>query len=360
MIFSCSQDPIFWNISKETAPVKPRIAGSPTKMLELNNIMYVASGDTLYRYNNGSWDSLSKPGGRIMDIAATSNTLYALCLNDAEDSISSVLKQYTGGGWSNISNSSGYSLIETIYADPDDTNNKLFAGASKNGTIITRDYGILHLDGNTLKDLTGNTGLLSGAAYDTNTTSSTYYLCTKGSGVYKYKSDLTTQTQFEGSRIFMGMIKLKLVDNSKKIIVVERDGGTLYMVDTSGGLTSTGKSTGKYATGALALWQEGSDRILTAGIQENLSSSSSTLYTNGYVEFYLTLNDSSSFTIGDRMDPPTYTIRRNPEQYASSIGKLPINHFYQASDGVFFASTQAKGLWSYRDRSGGWQWNAEN
>jgi len=366
MIFSCTQDPIFFKISKEVPPVKPRIPGHPTKMVEFkwdgtNPVMFVASGDSLHWYNGSSWDSglngiSQKPGGRIIDIAATSDCLYALCLYDSENkATTSVLKRNSGGGWSDITinNSSQYRFIETIYADP--SNTKLFAGAS---IAMTENYGILYLDDKNdtaLKQLKENTGLLSGVAFD-----SSYYLCTKGKKVFKVTGSTPTVTEIgDGKSEFMGMVKLA---SPTTIIVVERgvdsDGGmrgTLYKINSSGQLESTGKSIGNYATGALAVWKNPNNLteiILTAGKQEDLYTSSTSSYTNGYVEFKI-----NSGTLDSRIDPPSITVH-DSDRYTSTIGKHVINHMYQF-DGVFFASTQKDGLWSYRDRKEGWQWNAE-
>jgi len=61
---------------------------------------------------------------------------------------------------------------------------------------------------------------------------------------------------------------------------------------------------------------------------------------------------------------PSITVNGLTDRYTATIGKHPLNYMYQASDKIddnmtFFASTQAAGLWSYRNRGGGWQWNAE-
>jgi hypothetical protein len=61
---------------------------------------------------------------------------------------------------------------------------------------------------------------------------------------------------------------------------------------------------------------------------------------------------------------PDITVDGNTDRYTATIGKHPINHLFQTPNNIdprmtFFASTQTAGLWSYRDRTGGWQWNAE-
>jgi hypothetical protein len=357
MIFSCSQDAIFYNISQETLPEKPHVPGHPTNMVEFkwktNDLMYVASGNTLHWYREGVWCSgdhdMDQPGGRITGLAVASDYLYALCLSGS--GINTVLKRIKNDGstgWVTMDNDTGYKPLQTIYAD---NSGHLFAGAGSGS-----DYGILYLDSTTLKLLQGNTEMLTGAASD----SSNYYLSTKGKGVYSGAiSGLpsTPPVQINGeNHLFMGMIKLP----SNKIIVVKRDGGALYEVVSSSALNPLLVSTGKYATGALAVWKVDTYTMLVAGVQGALySSSSSSSYTNGYVEFIIDT---------DITGPNDPTITANPEQYRASLGKHPINHLHQASNNVdpsssnkrYFASTQSAGLWSYKPRTGGPEWNAEN
>jgi len=370
LVFSCSQDPIFFKISTETAPVKPRIPGGPTNMVVFNSRMYVASGK-LFSYNSASgWDdSLQPPGGKVKSLAATTAYLYALCLNDS--GVSTLRRIGTTGEWDTIGNAeSTYTLIQSIYA----TTGRLFAGARNNSGS---DYGILSLaDGasTTLQLINGlsNTEMLSGAARK----GTSHYLSTMGKGVYKIdEADLSANnpaTQLGGSEneLLMGMIQLE--DGS--IIVIKRNGGTFFEIQAdefkelkySDGVTV---ATGRFAIGALALWQQNvteGRKLLIAGIQGDLSNTTtSSSYTNGYVEF--DLKSDGSFDIGStRRDyNPSLTVDGNTDRYTATIGKHPINHLYQAPPDVdtnrtFFASTQAAGLWSYRDRTGGLQWNAEN
>jgi len=400
---SCGQDPIFYIISSETAPVPPRIPGSPTNMVVFErkyrsnpsdpgsektiSLLFVASG-ILHWYGRPlgtreppTWDrhyNIPQPWGRIISLAATKDRLYALCLTG--DSLIATL-QYMGhtGGWKTIPLRSDYPFIQSIYADPD--TNQLFAGACiSNKTAIT--YVILYLDpNNNLQILKRNTSMLSGAAYrDSN---DTYYLCTRGDGIFQVSKDSletntindTTVSQLTikktDNRIsFMGMIKLE--NSAQSIIAIGRFGGLLYEIDEGGAAhfsqmfynNGFGVATGGYAMGALALWEDytdGSVKKLVAGKQGTLYSTS---YNNGYVEFYLN-SDDKSFDKGNSaffMD----TVHGNFDRYSTSLVKQPVNHLFQVPATIdpnktFFASTQTAGLWSYRDRfnNGGWQWNAE-
>jgi len=438
---SCGQDPIFYIISTETAPIPPRIPGSPTNMVVFEreyqyfgdpadpdfdpdaepetrniNLLFVASG-SLHWYGGDpsapEWDmdyGIPQPEGRITSLAITKNYLYALCLNG--NSLTATLR-YMGrtGGWTTISGIDEYPLLQSIYADPE--TDRLFVGAGiTSKTDIT--YAILYLDVNkdtdeqTLKMLKPKTAMLSGAVYRKDA----YYLCTRGQGIFKVSEDnlktnpindemvlqlkniseVKIETEIDPDNppdpdnlleikielqekdsdiLFMSMIKLK--DSAESIIAVGRANGVLYeILENEEGAAyfsqiyyNNGNSAtiGAFAMGAYALWQDRDEVIkkLVTGRQGTLSSTS---YNNGYVEFYLK-SDNNSF---DKDNPTRFmdTVH-NSDRYSTNLGKHPINHLFQAPESIdenmtFFASTQASGLWSYRDRpnNGGWQWNAEN
>jgi len=387
LISSCGQQPIFYTISSETAPVKPLIPGSPTKMtvFERNGvpIMYVASGSLHWYAQTGEdtglksvWDSpeydIPQPGGKVIDLTATRDHLYALCIIDS--GVRTELRRigHTEDVWEDIEIAdSKYTLLQSVYAAPG--TGALFAGAMNNSDS---DFGIFYLDNITLNLLADKTELLSGAA---SLDGNFYYLSTWGKGIYRF--DLSTkefgqisdvQTGGKNNRLFKGMLKL-----DDTIIAVERDGGAFFEVQDSGFRKirySNGNTvaTDKYATGALAVWQQniaGGKRMLIAGIQGVLYTSTSSSYTHGYVEFDLDYTKNSDgwlvFTSTRRDNTPTITVDGNTDRYTATIGKHPVNHFFQAPESVdsnrtFFASTQTNGLWSYRTRAGEPQWNAEN
>jgi len=417
LVFSCAQDAIFYKISTETAPKKPRIPGAPTNMVVFNReypdpndstgtktvpIMYVASG-ILHWYakterGNGAsnWDSkeyyIPQPGGRIISLAATQDYLYALSISSsaAVTTLRRIGPSEDNWGDPISIDESPYTKLQTIYADGTDW---LLAGAMNNKGS---DYGILFLDDNSdppvLRLLIINTEMLSGAAKMDNN----YYLSTIGNGVFKVpKTDLSPDTvpvsidaanyRLKDSEypnitdpLFMGMIKL---DTPSAIIVIERNGGTLFEVketgfrriryNTTDGIDVT-VATGRYATGSLAVWQQVLDsgtpkKMFTAGIQGGLySTSTSSSYTHGYAEFDFDFSNKDGWLVfNNRRDTgPDWTVDGNKDRYSATIGKHPINCMYQVPKEIddkmiFFASTQTAGLWSYRERSDGLQWNAE-
>jgi len=397
---SCEQDSIFFTISKETAPLKPRIEGNPTNMVvfERNNvpIMYVAAG-RLHWYAHGAngpqWDlkeyAIPQPGGRISALAVAkgangASRLYALCRKG--NNVNTTLRYIESGDteWKDdiTNDATGYPIIQSIFADPE--SKRLFAGAGKNDQSQAT-YGILYLDNNnkTLKELQSDTSLLSGAVCRQDI----YYLSTKGDGIFQISEDdlaanvinentvqqLNDNSDIEErdqkkNRTFMSMIKLK-----DTIITVERKGGALYEVSngsfarmrytSNNELINIHKD--RYTTEAYALWQdpERDLKLLIIGLQGDLYYTTTSSQTYGYVEFEL---GAGSNTIITRNDSGKLLSVHDNSRYTASIGKHPLNHLFQAPDTIdpnrtFFASTQTEGLWSYRDRTknGGWQWNAE-
>ena len=396
---SCNQEPIFYIISTETAPLPPRIAGVPTNMVvfqrvypgieEPVNIMYVASG-RLHWYAKApdgggpEWDSnaypIAQPEGKIISLAVAGDRLYALCRdgNGINAKLRCIESEWKAGEqWTTIaSEASSYPVIQTIYVAPE--SQRLFAGAGRSS------FDILYLDTaeDKLKTLIENSSLLSSAVCQNGIN----YLSTRGNGIYQITdNDLTNITQLEDmtddernrnpARNFMSMIMLK--DNS--IIAVEREGGTLYAVQNGSfarlryAINNNWIATGKYATEAITLWEEidpvsgdTTRRLLVVGIQGGLYSTTASSYTYGYVEFELNL-DGSLNTAQTRRDPGNLLTVSDNDRYTTSLGKHPINSLFQMpreidEDIIFFASTQTAGLWSYRyiEKNGGWQWNAEN
>ena len=402
---SCNQDPIFYIISKEQPLQKAYIPGTPTKMVVFKRyseeipILYVASGTQLHWYakpgENGNpagkwWDSseYSTPqpigSGRIIDIAASSDHLYALCMNESNLNATLWRIGAIDTAWQQVANTSGYTLIQTVYADPDEKT--VFAGVRTSSTTDTTDtYAILYMkdSDSELKVLKENTTMLQGAVFSTD---NFFLLATRGGGIYRVsKTDIDTDNitdavtqlnvtqqadnegvpeNIEKNRMFMGIIKIELENNVINIIAVEREGGSLYEYAGNAGFSrmkyadKSWVTVGPYSTGALALWEskDTATKILTAGLRTNLISATS--YTNGYVEFEL---DNTDGSIKNRNSPPKITVV-DPDQYSSSIGQKTITYMFQAhidEDMTFFASTQNAGLWSYRFIGGVKQWNAE-
>jgi hypothetical protein len=380
---TCTQDPIFFIISKEPKPTKPRIEGAPTNMVVFerneNKIMCVASGRLHWYKRTGradvdsGWDAndfyIPQPEGKIISLAVTPTRLYALCFDDHAAITTLRYIESKGNAWRNIPHGANHP-IQSIYTDPE--YEQLFAGTRKSDS---NSFAIYYLDpdkDNSLKLLRDNTSLLSGAVYRDDS----FYLCTRGEFFQVAETeDGFSCSQLREKTMFMGMIKLK--DDDETVIATARNGGGLYKVNEDNSLslmrytgTHSGDiTTGNYATGALALWEDSgrSLKMLIAGVQGHLyTTSSSSSYSHGYVEFEIN-NETDSFdTAYLRRDTSRLQSVDDADRYMASLGKHPINHLFQVPLEIdpsmtFFASTQTAGLWSYRDRpnNGGWQWNAE-
>lgn len=387
---SCNQDPIFFTISQEPAPLDPRIKGAPTSMVEFTcngqQILYVASG-RLHWYaqprggGNPAWDlaehSMPQPGGKIIGLAATSTHLYALSI--AGSSVSTSLKRIdsTGTTWEDVklypvdTEAAAYPLLQSIHADTE----RLFAGSRSSSS---ENYAILYMDGaNGLKSLKTGITILSGTVYD----GTNHYVSTVGDGIFMV-SEAALSTNSSGdlppladtnpdgknNSKFMGIIKMD--DNT--IVAVERSG--LFYTVSPAGIEQVTKTNGEaikldyYANGALALWRDnnGTASLLLAS-QSILYSTTTSAYTHGYME--IDLDSSGAIALHSAPHQPgkvgiSLTSVPNNGPYTATLGKHPINHLFQAPyyidpDRTLFASTQTVGLWSCRERNGEKQWNAE-
>ena len=409
-VASCSQNPVFFTISTETALKEAFIKGTPSNMVVFEReypdpqdllqtitvpILYIGAeglhwyarndyglGDDSY-WNNEDY-LIPQPGGKIIQLATTKDHLYALCLTGSTRTVHRIGSNENS--WTIIS--SHNFLLQSIYTDPSD-DGRLFAGA---GTGSSNNFEILYLNDSaapSLELLKSGTAMLSGTAF----MGGNHYLSTRGNGIFQVSEDdliagntnnvrhladechLPDESNYN-THLFMGIIKLE----DDTIIAVERNGGAFYKVDRSAVSYQQMKfdddtviGIGRYATGALTLWQsiipqtgEVDRKILVVGKQGDLYSVLSSSL-NGYVEFELNLTDGSLIhDSASRHDPPQISVEHNPFRYISTIGPIPINHLFQAPYSVdenmtFFASTYNAGLWSYRNLvdSGGWQWNAE-
>jgi hypothetical protein len=380
--------PVFYTISLEVKPIEPSIKGAPTNFAVYNNALFVASGKDLWEYAERSedycaWeknDNIGAPANneKIVQIASTSKSLYALCNDDSNSRVQTSLKQYSGSGWVKYELENANISMQHIFAAHD----TLFIGVR---TENSRTYNIRYLHDNEIaikefKHLTRKTnddgeetieidvvsGEISGAAYDGN---GTYYISTKGKGIFKTASlsdeNGTILIPDSGNIEFTGIINLK--DSVNTIAAITR-GGELYTVKDSVTKVAGVSMDSRMSTGALAVWVDKDDasrRLLLAGRQDALEYSTNSGYTYGYMELEL---DENGIT-GTRFVEPGLnnpsTVDDDNELFISTIGKHPVNFIFQTprvidDNMTLFASTQQSGLWSYRVRGNTPQWNAED
>jgi len=378
-LVACNE-PIFYTIAQEVAPIEPRIKGGPTNFVVFNDVMYVASGNTLHWYKGGEWDTstrrVSQPGGRINSLAVTKSgtdqCLYALCY-PSDTPPSSVIKRLVGTDWISLDNSTGYNVRHIYAAGPN-----LFISAE-----ISNSFAVFYADGGSIAQISGidvaTKTELCGAAYDE---AGGYYLCTKGGGIYYATDPESGFSQVSGTNdiFFTGIISID-GGSTSKIVAIERRFGKLYTVNGSAVVDTGIFLQGNYeSTGALAIWEappasleapsnfSPGSRLLLAGqtLVGGLSA-----YSNGYAEVDL-YSDGTPY--GAFREPGTnlsgsptsvFDLDNANDRYKSTIGRLAINYMFQAparvdSGMTLFASTQNQGVWSYRSRKDLYQWNAED
>ncbi|MCL2196988.1 MAG: hypothetical protein FWB77_05175 [Treponema sp.] len=369
--FGSCNDPIFYTVSQEIKQNDPKINGSPSKFLEANGYLWVASKKALWKYNsNDGWvkDYQTSLIGDIAAVASSGNSSADIYLY-IERSGRGIIINHSKNKEIELSSDN----VQTIYS----ANGVLFIIA-RNNNIYTLYYLYdandnddipLHLD-------TGDNAptRLCGVAY--NETDNDYYICTD-IGVFIYngaalqlQNEQTEYEKFFGSS-FAGIINLK----PDKIAAITRS-GSLYLIpsptsgeDALGSSIAGFSSSDHVSSGALTLWKSGNDEfaqtILLAGRQGKLYSSSATEYTHGYVELLLDINGDPSgtkFSEPGKQSPSTVD---SYERFVSSLGPNPVNHIiqtpYEIDDRmIIFASTHQKGVWSYRFRDNKYTWNAED
>jgi len=405
-IVSCN-DPIFFFVSEEEPPIKPRIEGRSTNFVEKEyifdnlevimdgvptilpptpvTVMFVAAGTTLHMYYNYEYiDTESNTikrsvwgseglGSRVRFLAVTNKYLYA-CVE--------------GSGSHGILKRKDYSAAEPQeWVDIIDVGNiqRIF-GVGEHLYISTRSgsKSVINFQVHVLSDAvdapvpvdTGgnNVAMLCGVA----ASGADIFLCSiydnfdkdnVKSGIFRTTAGSTTATRITAAsadfgtsvgREFAGIINL----TPTKVVAIDRD-GRLYEVSTSGlkSLASFGDSR-RRTTGSLAVWEDmdtpdPNSRLLLVGRQDT-ATTTTTGHTHGYLELKL---DSAGETDGGFTEPgktTPYSSVDSYDRYVSSLGRRGVNYMFQAKDGILFASTN-NGVWSYKYRSSTKHnsWNAE-
>jgi len=350
-LFSCN-DPVFYTVFKETPILKPFIDGSPTNFAEYGGKLYVASGKQIYSYNGNSWSKWKKLSERVGCLAATTGAngaLYAIylekdnegrirnCTADSDVSLSGNVQSIHASG-------------DTLFASVRESDGKYrfhFKKGSASFTIIPDTTSSSELN-----------GVASDGIY--------YYLCTFSGIFYVDKTNINTESNLpvlEKDAGFNGIIELE--KNNHRVAAITKK-GVLYEIFNAIASEKAKFSDDRDSTGALAFWYNVYDdpqpSLLLVGRSE-YHYSTSTGYTSGYVEITLDANgiSGSSFSDPGKGSPTSVD---DHERYISSLGKRPVIHLIQAPAAIdskmtLFVSTQQNGVWSYRNRDGIAQWNAE-
>jgi len=363
------KDPVFYAISKEIKPIKPRISGAPTNLVICNSRMYVASGLNLYSYYNKDndpdkpyWYEEPAPGGIILKLASNNNDeLYALCATDRNNNGKTVIYRFYNNSWSKVNGKhDNYIKIQNIF----EVNDILFIVASARKTDTEEIYALLYNDGSVTKSISDNIGYVNGVAYSDSYDS--YYISTSKKGVYKIanSTNLTAVNIGGDNKVFTGIINLGTGDET---LLIEREVGEIYTVDDNE-IKYTDINMGNMSTGVLAIWTKPgtTDRLLLAGRQDSYTYSVSYGYRYGYMELELGSTGISGSKFFQPGNKSFSTININDyERYQSTLGKQPVNFILQVPSSIdtnmtTFSSTQKSGVWSRRERNSGYEyWNAE-
>jgi hypothetical protein len=341
LFVSCDQAPLFFIISNEVKPKDPSVEGSPSKIIEISDMLYIANGNIL-RYNNNRWDKLlPKPNAPVRDIIAEGNTLYALTLSSTDSK--TTLWRQSGEGWKAINNESSYSFLQSLY----NCNGEIFMSGRHLGGST---YAILQLTGDKLTEIKTDSGWLSGTAY----LNGYYYFATNSNGVYRGTSlDAAALEVVEKSDDY---IITGLIGTDSEVIAVTTKG---YLLELSTGVAVASKEaiSNTVFTGALAIWEHKNRKLLLAGIHRSTG-----VY--GYIEFVFNENgkvDIDHARAPGNDDGLTSVPSEKRYQCETSIGTHSISHLYvvESDDNeklpVIFASTQKNGLYAFRNN----EWNTE-
>jgi hypothetical protein len=371
--FSCNQDDIFYQIEYETALRDPLIKGGPSKIVEFEDALYVASGGIWTYSQSGGWRGISGPPGiKVLDIAVTKNGneeyLYAVTSSGVSLGDSGYYRGTKDNdsdeiAWERIENPS-YPYPTAIYSAGD----ALFAG-----TASGSNYAVYALKGDEMKftpikssDSQGSGRLLGAAKLD-----NTYFFSLDGQGVFTWNDSAGTfDGPIEGSADTVnenGETVPAVVGNITGFIEVD---GSLLMVSTSGvicKLSNSGtiteedsRSLGFTFTGALAVWNDREAEAAAAPGEEPdyskrlllLGRKGSNVNYSGYGYYECPI--LPGFKIGELgIMEPQLTVEKNAT-YKNSLGKRAINSIIQAPYNIdssmpIFASTQAYNLWACRD-----------
>jgi len=372
-ILCTCNDPVFYAISLEVKPIKPRIEGAPTNFVTCTfdsmERMYVASGLNLYSYYNKDgdnskpyWHEEPAPGGVIFKLASiNSNKLYALCTTGRDIDGRTVIKCYDGNSWSKVNGiHDNYIKIQNIF----EANNILFIVASVRKTQKEEQYAILYNNGSETKSISDNIGYVNGVVYSSKYSS--YYLATSENGVHKVDNPIGSAVKLSGdNKVFTGIINLGSGDET---LLIARNRGEIYIIDNTNSYANTGIDMDNMSTGVLAIWTKPgtTNRLLLAGRQDSYTYSVSYGYRYGYMELELGSTGISGSAFWQPGEKSFSTININEyERYQSTLGKQPVNFIFQAPSSIdsnmhLFASTQKNGVWSCRERNSAYEyWNAE-
>jgi len=251
VFLSCAQDSIFYDLSNEVKPNAPRISGTPTNMVILDNKLFVGTyrGTKIHSFDGSGWSAIQAGGTTgglaIDDTDPGGHYLYALVAPGGDPRGSTEIRKYddTAGAWTadTFSAPDGYN-IQTFYI----AGGKIFAGAQSRSNY--ESYAVLYGD-LSAPSLTvaksGLSNLLCGAAVSL---SNDIYLAITGSGIYNYSADPTLSNPTAASGA-----KLTGIKNVNGVITAVTSSGTIYTLE-NGASSFSSYGAGANFTGGMGVW----------------------------------------------------------------------------------------------------------
>jgi len=343
-------DPVFFAISQEVEPRDPIVKGSPVNILVFSNALYTASGKNVYRYKKATkWEKIiDQPNkGIITHLAVSGTSLYALYKSDNKKELE--IWSFDGTDWNELDKNSKFC---SMYGNGGAIFVGVYDGSYKIFFIDENDNGKIKY----LRD-----GELCGAAVN----GTTNYFITKGNGAFYSGNPNSGASLIQGSE---GKNFTGIINYNGKIFSITRNGSLYELSNTAATDKGISFSNNHLSTGALAIYETNDSNtpaLLLVGRQNTLNSTSDTSVYYGYLELEL---DSAGPKAGASFKEPGTQPSSvdNSDRFQSTLGKQPVNHILQPPSSIdnteklLFACTQSKGLWSYRNRNGTWQWNAED
>jgi hypothetical protein len=363
LLFSCAQSDIFYQIESEIKLKDPKIDGGPSRIVECQGHIYVASG-SLYEYYDGSWEKHDNqpPGIKILELAVTNRYLYVLTSESSKLRDNSVYRydpNRSSSDWEEIGNTASYPDFQSIYGSGD----TVFAGVSS-GSSYSIAYAAENM--NSFESLSNSGGIISGAGFY----GSRYFISIADAGVFASDSVDTLLSNpvagTGGGETFTAFLSYDdPINSGTPTMIMVSMGGTLCKVtDDGAGLKIITEYYGHMRfSGALSFWTnpdsaaESSEnfRLLLGRRGSDIDYNS-----YGYWEMPLPAGDGYFYAL----EEPNVTVENNAS-YATSLGRHYVTSIYQvpqessgdgSRDRPIFASTQQNALWSCRQKV----WNLED
>lgn len=353
LLFSCNQDPIFYNISNETAPAESLIPGTPNSFAEYDGELYLTNRDNIWTLNGTDWERVSvagmQAGSSIEELVSDGTNLYARVVWDegfvnlqTYNKVYRLTDSEAGLTATAIANNlaEDYPLINRISM----ANGTLVASVKRRG--ISGGIRYVYLVGDTLSAFGGTTDLPESSAIVATAWGGTNYFFATGRGVYYGAFDETALTLVENT----SGVEINGIRTLGSSLLAWGHNENIYHITDGETPAITVINMGSRLEMANTIYNNGT--FIALLIAYNYSATA-----NGYRELALNIDGSlpDSFSLatpGEADESSTI----DEAQYSSSMGRYQVYGLKQWQIGthkVLFAGTEM-GLYYSVDR-GNWK-----